>query len=197
MFIPGKLQGRNEFPRFLNGLGLVNRAVEVGTHRGDFAFHFLTQWNGRELVCVDHWQPDYDPNDPAARGDREEDRQACVRRLIRFGDRATIMQRSSAEAARTFSNGSLDFVYVDADHRKSAVFADLTRWYPKLRPGGVLAGHDVLMPNEPESHGGHVQFALYEFLRNLYGRPGAFYKSRVHLVPEGDGTPWSYYLFRE
>ena len=39
-------------------------------------------------------------------------------------------------------DGELDLVYVDGDHRYEAVLADLKVWLPKLRAGGVMAGHD-------------------------------------------------------
>ena len=37
----------------------------------------------------------------------------------------------------------LDFVYIDACHEYSAVKADIAAWYPKVRVGGVLGGHDI------------------------------------------------------
>ena len=37
---------------------------------------------------------------------------------------------------------SLDFVYIDANHAFDAVNRDLRKWFPKLRNGGVFAGHD-------------------------------------------------------
>lgn len=48
---------------------------------------------------------------------------------------------STAAAAR-YADGSLDFVFIDADHEAESVYADLTAWWPKLKPGGTLAGHD-------------------------------------------------------
>lgn len=52
------------------------------------------------------------------------------------------LRKPSVEAAETFANGSLDFVFIDADHSYAAVCADIAAWSPKLRPDGVLAGHD-------------------------------------------------------
>jgi methyltransferase family protein len=37
---------------------------------------------------------------------------------------------------------SCDFVYIDADHSFDAVTVDLRTWYPKLKVGGVMSGHD-------------------------------------------------------
>ncbi len=49
----------------------------------------------------------------------------------------------STYAARLHENSSLDFVFIDADHRRHMVKRDVLSWLPKLRYGGVLAGHDA------------------------------------------------------
>jgi hypothetical protein len=52
------------------------------------------------------------------------------------------LRMTSVEAAATYPDGSLDVVFLDADHGTDAVIADCQAWWPKLRPGGILAGHD-------------------------------------------------------
>jgi cephalosporin hydroxylase len=53
-------------------------------------------------------------------------------------------------------------VYLDADHSKAGVLADLKLWMPKVRPGGVIAGHDYLDGDLPEGDFG-VRSAVLEF----------------------------------
>ena len=48
----------------------------------------------------------------------------------------------SVEAARTYTDQSLDFVFLDAAHEEEPVRQDVRAWLPKVKPGGVLAGHD-------------------------------------------------------
>jgi len=69
----------------------------------------------------------------------------------------------SAEAAARYADGALDFVFVDADHSREAVLRDLRAWWPKIRPGGVLAGHDF------EEEG--VSAAVREFAAETALRP--------------------------
>ena len=49
---------------------------------------------------------------------------------------------SSIRAARLFQPSSVDFCFIDADHAYESLMADLHAWWPKVKPGGTLAGHD-------------------------------------------------------
>lgn len=62
-------------------------------------------------------------------------------------DSVRLIQLPSVMAAGAYPDGSLDFVWIDGDHRYDAVLADLRAWWPKVKPGGVLAGHDYDKPD--------------------------------------------------
>lgn len=48
------------------------------------------------------------------------------------------------KAVSLFEDGSLDGVFIDADHTYEAVKKDIENWTPKVRSGGILAGHDYI-----------------------------------------------------
>lgn len=48
----------------------------------------------------------------------------------------------STEMASTYEDNSLDFVFIDGDHRYECVKADIEAWLPKMKNGGILSGHD-------------------------------------------------------
>ena len=54
------------------------------------------------------------------------------------------------EAVPHAGDGSLDFVYLDARHDEESIAQDLEMWRPKIRSGGVMAGHDYLDGDLPE-----------------------------------------------
>lgn len=58
------------------------------------------------------------------------------------GNRSMIMRMTTRDAATAFDGCSLDFVFVDADHSTEGVRADIELFYPKIRAGGYLIGHD-------------------------------------------------------
>ena len=52
------------------------------------------------------------------------------------------IRATSLEAVSRFADGSLDWVFIDAFHEYDAVTADIVAWYPKIKPGGLISGHD-------------------------------------------------------
>jgi predicted O-methyltransferase YrrM len=48
----------------------------------------------------------------------------------------------SWDAASQFNDKSVDFVFLDADHVYDSIIKDLRAWVPKIKPGGIIAGHD-------------------------------------------------------
>ncbi len=69
-----------------------------------------------------------------------------------FGDIAHYYRNSSTNVAPLFADLSMDFIYVDARHDYCGVMEDIIAWYPKLKIGGVMAGHDFLTAREARSH---------------------------------------------
>jgi len=85
---------------------------------------------------------------------REYEKAAEIR-LAEFKNRAVRMKAASAEAAPHIPESSLDFVFIDAIHTYEAVKQDIALWASKVRPAGLIAGHDYRWPG--------VQKAVLEF----------------------------------
>jgi Methyltransferase domain len=72
--------------------------------------------------------------------------------MARFGDKAVIVRNDSLSAALLIPDDSVDFVYVDARHDYCGVMEDLLAWWPKLKKGGLMAGHDYFTAEEYSEH---------------------------------------------
>ena len=66
---------------------------------------------------------------------------------------------TSLEASKAFAPESLDFVFIDGDHSYEGCALDIKLWWPKLKPGGLLSGHDYV---DEKNYG--VQRAVNEFV---------------------------------
>ena len=55
---------------------------------------------------------------------------------------------TTTEAAKHIEDDSVDYIYVDARHDYCGVTQDLQAYWPKLKGGGILAGHDFVTNHE-------------------------------------------------
>lgn len=137
--------GRQHLPSYLHLLG-AEIGAEMGVWRGEYSAHLLKHWPG-QLLMIDAWQEQgagYRDVANVSQAEHEANYRAAQEAVGEFSDRCELIRGFSVEVARQISDGSLDFVYLDADHSYDAVTADLTAWLPKLRPGGLMAGHDFV-----------------------------------------------------
>jgi hypothetical protein len=119
--------------------------AELGAHAGKFTEELLMMFPDLTMYAVDAWAvtPGYESYD------FPDIRKAFVRRTARFGKRVQPLQMDSVEAALHVKDASLDFVFIDADHSYAGVAADIDAWRCKVKPGGLLCGHDYLHPRFP------------------------------------------------
>jgi len=131
------IPSRNEFPTLIDHFGF-KRAIEVGVWEGSFSSHLLQHSKLDELVSLDPWIV-FHHTEPTTPAHREALARAA---LMPFGARSQVLKESSPHAATQFLDGYFDFAYIDGSHRYRAVRNDINAWWPKVRIGGVLAGHD-------------------------------------------------------
>jgi predicted O-methyltransferase YrrM len=121
--------------------------VEVGVWKGCSAIYMgeAIRESGKaiEFWAVDHFKgsPEHIAREP---GTCEKLLQIVESNVEAAGldDYVNVLVAPSIEAAKTFLDGSLDFAYIDAAHEYDAVYADIRAWWPKIKQGGVMAGHD-------------------------------------------------------
>jgi hypothetical protein len=128
--------------------GLLHRpalGAELGAHTGKFTEHLLSAHRGLSMYAIDTWvvRPRYETYN------FDNVRKDFSRRIGRFGNRVRVLQMETVAAADRVQDGTLDFVFIDADHSYEAVAADIDAWRSKIKPGGILSGHDYGHPRFP------------------------------------------------
>lgn len=125
--------------RLFHELGF-KRGAEIGIEQGEFSERICQQVPGVHLTCVDAWAPYRGYREHVTAEKLDGFYEAAVARLTPYG--CELVRAFSVEAAKGVPDGSLDFVFVDANHTLPHVMADIAAWAPKVRTGGIVAGHD-------------------------------------------------------
>jgi predicted O-methyltransferase YrrM len=139
--------------RLLSLLPKDGVCAEIGTWRGDFAAAILSASSPGQLYLVDSWEYRTEEKyEQACYGGHaqagQEGMDAMYQRVIdRFrseidSGRILVQRARSVDAAASFSDESLDWVYIDADHSYEGVKRDLDAYYRVVKSGGFLAGDD-------------------------------------------------------
>jgi predicted O-methyltransferase YrrM len=128
--------------------------VEVGSWKGRSTSFIgpVCNANGTRLVCVDHWSGSQDRlADRYAAALAVEDVEATFRaNMKQLGIVVEVLAESSTAAAARFDRASVDRVFLDGSHDGASVAEDLAVWSVRLRPDGVLGGHDYDAIKHPD-----------------------------------------------
>jgi hypothetical protein len=114
---------------------------EIGSFAGESAEVFARYFDF--VHCVDPWTSD--PNicglDARSTFNCEDVQRSFDERAAKAGNMIKHVGYS-ADVVKTVPDGTLDFVYVDALHQLANVKANIAEWWPKVRSGGFIGGHD-------------------------------------------------------
>lgn len=140
------IRGREILSRLPDG---PIKGAEIGVFTGALSAELLKR-EDLTLLMVDSWAgagADYigDSGDFHARLTQEQ-QDRCFQQTkdnVKFaGARGWIVRRPSTDAADRVEDGLLDFVFIDADHSYEGCSRDIELWSRKVKPGGLLSGHD-------------------------------------------------------
>ena len=155
--------------------GKPTLGAEIGVHRGETSQKLLDAFPSLMLFMVDAWRGGIETDDPYyASGDgvarlSQVEQDANCEAAIRattfggMGARRTVLKLPSQKAAERVAGRSFCFVFVDAAHHYEAVRDDIAAWWPLVRSGGILAGHDYIHKKNKDGRFG-VKRAVDEFV---------------------------------
>lgn len=127
--------------------------AEIGVASGSTSAMMLRACPNLNLYMIDPWgtiehpesEPYWQSGDPMARATipvRNEWMVTAAQKTAFAGDRAKMLVMTSAEALKRVPDGSLCCAFVDGQHTYVSARFDWEEWWKKIRPGGVLLGHD-------------------------------------------------------
>lgn len=130
---------RQTLPAFFKAMG-YKVGVEIGTAHGRFMEYFCKE--GLVMYGVDPWFGFKGQGRLTEGEDVQNEYFEETKARLKGYANCTLIRKTSMEAVREFEDASLDFVYIDGNHDFSYITEDIREWEKKVRPGGVVSGHD-------------------------------------------------------
>jgi len=116
--------------------------VEVGSWKGKSSAYMVVEIiNSRKNIkfdCIDTWES----SPETINIDTSMLFETFVSNMKPLENYYTAKRGKSVDIAETYTDNSLDFCFIDACHEYEYVRADIIAWYPKVKIGGIIAGHD-------------------------------------------------------
>lgn len=118
---------------------------EIGVDAGRHSKSLLSNLNLSEFYLIDPYLPydDYRREQLVHIGQKVQDKKKmkAMSRLNHLKNVKFIFEDSTV-CHDSFPDDFFDFVYIDGNHSKEYIRADLYNYFKKVKPGGIIGGHD-------------------------------------------------------
>jgi predicted O-methyltransferase YrrM len=130
---------RTHLAMLFNDLG-YRTGAEIGVCWGSYSRCLSVNNPEATIYSIDPWEvyPEYLEDYT----EEKMERIYAIARKKLEGTGCVIIRKFSMDAVKDFDDASLDFVYIDANHEFQHVTNDIAEWSKKVRPGGIVSGHD-------------------------------------------------------
>lgn len=130
---------------------------EMGVSKGANAQNILKELNIKKLYLID----EYKFYGGIVTQEIHNKTYNDVCNLFKENNKVEIIKKDSFLASKLIKDNELDFIYIDGNHKFDYVLKDLDAWYPKIKEGGIISGHDIL-----NAYANDVLKAVKEFCNN-------------------------------
>ena len=118
--------------KFTNGAHFVEIGSWMGKSSIYMGIEIINSKKNIKFDCIDNWKY----------GNGDIIYIKFLKNIKTISNRINHYRLDSVKASTLYQDSSLDFIYIDASHEYNDVKDDLYHWYPKLKKGGIIAGHD-------------------------------------------------------
>ncbi len=150
------LKNREKLLELMPKNGIV---AELGVNKGDFSERILNTTQAQRLHLIDIW------NTKRYHQGLKLDIEKKFDSAISSG-KVVINYGLSTDVVSQFQDNYFDWIYVDTEHSYKCTIAELELYASKMKPGGIIAGHDYMMGNWAGLTRYGVIEAVYEFCHN-------------------------------
>jgi hypothetical protein len=153
-----KIKYRYQLGELMEHLGLKGPAAEIGVAEGRNAEVMIKWPSVTKLYLIDAWKQLKQKGDAGlSQAWHDDNYVGMMYRTDSHKEKRVVLRGLTEWGIAQIPDDSLALAYVDADHSYEGCLRDLKAIWPKIKKGGVLAGHDYLN----EAYG--VRRAVQEF----------------------------------
>jgi predicted O-methyltransferase YrrM len=117
--------------------------IEIGCQEAISSDYFLNELPNLKLYSIDPYKEYTDWHGGIYAQHYQDSLFNHVgQKLSKFKDRFLLLRMTSDTAIRAFLDDSVDFIFIDGLHTYDQVLKDCKNYYPKLKSGGLISGHD-------------------------------------------------------
>lgn len=167
--------------KLIASLPTGGKIAEIGVDRGDFSNDILLLCHPRELHLIDYWQ--FSEN-------AEAGTQTAYNHVkTRFAKEIAVNQvipvkGLSKDILKNYPDGFFDWVYIDSAHDYETTVVELEICRTKVKPGGIIAGHDYCA--------GNVAKAFFYGIPNAVNNFCCRYRWRIKAISIDTNAHWSF-----
>jgi predicted O-methyltransferase YrrM len=171
-----------DLPRLYVKLGFKVGA-EIGVYHGEYSRWMLRGVPGLKLWGIDSWE-----SYPGYKDFGKHDLDGALEIALESvkGYDCNLIKARSRDASMDFKDGSLDFVYIDGNHAYESVVEDLALWARKVRPGGIVAGHDY------DDYGNKSRWREMHVMQAVDGWVKSYRIKPLIILSRNKGRSWLY-----
>ncbi len=148
--------------------------AEIGVWKGNTSRSLLKRFPELTLYMIDRWAPPPKGDSWLTTDDRFHKHSFCEftdalhsakQNTLDYKCRRRVFVQDSVYAATFLPDNYLDFVFIDGDHSFAGTLADIEAWWPKVKPGSIISGHDY-------GEGEDLGYGVAKAVKNFFGTGG-------------------------
>lgn len=105
--------------------------IELGSYCGNSSEMFINSGCFEKLYCIDSWN-----------GIESKFTEKIFDETLSKNQKIIKIKDLTLNVSKQFQYGSIDFIYIDANHDYDSVKNDILHYFPKIKNGGIISGHD-------------------------------------------------------
>ena len=150
--------------------------AEIGVYKGHNAKDMLEKLDIEKLYLIDVFNKKY------------ASKKTVDKHLSEYSGKLIWLIGRSEIVANDIEDESLDFGYVDGGHKKPQVLKDLQAYYPKIKPGGLICGHDYQE---------NIKLGVYAAVNEFFNDKKIFFAPCLDSIKSEDRKHMDWWVWKD